>query len=416
MKAITENYRSRCLMFYTMTALDTYLFDDTGQNLISLLSDRSTVDHDFISMTIQTDLEQLVSTIQRSTTGQFHQYANNWHMVYMGFGLWENGLYKGAVIIGPLLQQTIEIMDINRIKSLYNLDSHMANHLSAFYRSMPIYTEQETSYLSTMLYNIFSKPLMAFDTVHHRAEETPDITDDVDHFSAEYFKQLAFADKNYEYEKKILHAIETGNPMVLKQASEDKASFYLPSRLPNNPLRAQKNLAITLNSISVRAAIKGGLPLTLAHNMSEKNAIEIESMRSVSELQEFLENLITDYCEAVNKFNVQGLSPLIAQAVMIIREEVYVTLHLSDIANRVHVSPEHLSRQFKKETGKTITDFVHRVKCEEAVVMMAQEKLILSDIASQLGYSSSAYFSVIFKRQMGTSPSQYTAIDGKKNT
>ncbi len=82
------------------------------------------------------------------------------------------------------------------------------------------------------------------------------------------------------------------------------------------------------------------------------------------------------------------------------------TLRLDDLADRFNLSPSYLSRMFKRETGFTISQYIAMQKISRAKEMLLMG-LSVTDVASNLSYSSSSHFIAHFKRTTGITPKQY---------
>jgi two-component system response regulator YesN len=82
-------------------------------------------------------------------------------------------------------------------------------------------------------------------------------------------------------------------------------------------------------------------------------------------------------------------------------------LSLQATAEKLYVSPEHLCRIFRRETGSTFVDYLTSTRIRKATELLLNSDLKIHDIASDVGYSTQHYFSVIFKRLMGVSPAEY---------
>lgn len=67
----------------------------------------------------------------------------------------------------------------------------------------------------------------------------------------------------------------------------------------------------------------------------------------------------------------------------------------------------HLSHVFSTNSGLTIEKYYIRLKIEKAKELIILDELSLSDIAWQLGYSSSQTFSTQFKKKIGKTPGEY---------
>lgn len=78
--------------------------------------------------------------------------------------------------------------------------------------------------------------------------------------------------------------------------------------------------------------------------------------------------------------------------------------HLGEALN---VSLRQLQRQFKEETNATPTDFIRKVKLEEAAKRLVLGNQTISEIAYSVGYSDPAYFSRIFKKHFDKTPTEF---------
>lgn len=80
---------------------------------------------------------------------------------------------------------------------------------------------------------------------------------------------------------------------------------------------------------------------------------------------------------------------------------------LEDLAAHVGVSKNHLSYEFTRETGETITDHLARLRVEEACRYLATTTLKVYEIAEKVGYTSIEHFFRVFKKVTGTSPARW---------
>ena len=98
-------------------------------------------------------------------------------------------------------------------------------------------------------------------------------------------------------------------------------------------------------------------------------------------------------------------SGYIEEAINYIQENLSSEISLCDIAGHFSVSAEHFSRQFKKETGFGFCEYVNLLRLKRAEsILKHQEKMTISEIASECGFSDSNYFSVKFKKMYKISP------------
>lgn len=82
-------------------------------------------------------------------------------------------------------------------------------------------------------------------------------------------------------------------------------------------------------------------------------------------------------------------------------------LSLDDICEALSISNSYFSSVFKKETGNSFIGYLTEFRMEKAARLLVQTNEKSYYIAKSVGYSDPNYFSYVFKRQYGVSPSKY---------
>lgn len=103
----------------------------------------------------------------------------------------------------------------------------------------------------------------------------------------------------------------------------------------------------------------------------------------------------------------QNYSPLICAALETVRRQLSAVLKVSDVAAALSVSPEGLSRQFKKELGIGLKEYMDHVLFLRAKQLLASTNRTVKEIAFELQFSDPFYFSNFFKRKAGVAPTDY---------
>lgn len=90
-------------------------------------------------------------------------------------------------------------------------------------------------------------------------------------------------------------------------------------------------------------------------------------------------------------------------------------LSLERIAAEFRLSPYYVSKMFKEETGVNYIEFLTERRMEKAREMLLDPALTLKEVAYEIGYHDPNYFSKVFKKSSGVSPSDYRKkMRGKK--
>ena len=83
---------------------------------------------------------------------------------------------------------------------------------------------------------------------------------------------------------------------------------------------------------------------------------------------------------------------------------------IEQLATRMSVSQRYLSDTLKKETGKTTTEHIQLYLINEAKHILLQPNKTISEVAYELGFEYPQYFSRVFKKQEGISPTEFRKL------
>lgn len=87
---------------------------------------------------------------------------------------------------------------------------------------------------------------------------------------------------------------------------------------------------------------------------------------------------------------------------------------LEQIADHMHISKQHLCRLFKNSMGITLIDYLNKIKVKNACAFLETTDKSLTEICMKCGFSSSAYFSTVFKNNTGMAPLKYRQVHREK--
>lgn len=97
----------------------------------------------------------------------------------------------------------------------------------------------------------------------------------------------------------------------------------------------------------------------------------------------------------------------VEQATQYIREHYKEDITISTVAGYLEISEGYLSRVFRKETDYTFTNYLTYYRMQMAMTLLKDCRVKVYEVADQVGYSDTAYFSVQFKKLLGVAPSEY---------
>lgn len=82
-------------------------------------------------------------------------------------------------------------------------------------------------------------------------------------------------------------------------------------------------------------------------------------------------------------------------------------IRLSELAELVNMNEQYFCRYFKKNIGKTITEYINVIRVEKAATALAETEDKIIDIAAACGFDNTGYFIRRFKKEKGMTPSEY---------
>ena len=106
--------------------------------------------------------------------------------------------------------------------------------------------------------------------------------------------------------------------------------------------------------------------------------------------------------------------PVVNRVIEELDKEKYEKFSLDKISKNVSYSKSYLCRQFKKVTGVTIIYYFYSLKVEEAKKMLIHGDHTIEETSDLLNFDSVQYFSKVFKKYSGLSPSNWRTVSSKR--
>lgn len=121
-----------------------------------------------------------------------------------------------------------------------------------------------------------------------------------------------------------------------------------------------------------------------------------------------------DFVYGIEEPSIEAFSEqknqLVEHAKEYIMEHYFEKISLTDVADKIGVSSGYLSTLFQKELEKGFIDYLNEIRIERACTYLQQNYLKTYEIAYKVGFNDEKYFSKVFKKIKGCSPSEYRKI------
>lgn len=103
----------------------------------------------------------------------------------------------------------------------------------------------------------------------------------------------------------------------------------------------------------------------------------------------------------------KGKEQIVAEVESLIRAQYTTPITVESIAKTMHFTPNYIGTVFRTVKGCGINKFLMGVRMENAQRMLKESDMAVSDIALQCGFDNISYFHSSFKKEMGSTPTEY---------
>lgn len=100
-------------------------------------------------------------------------------------------------------------------------------------------------------------------------------------------------------------------------------------------------------------------------------------------------------------------STILAEITDYLSENVENKVTFRDVVKKFNLSPSVLKKIFREQVGCGVMDYFTRLKIDRAKEMIREEKYNFTEISERLEFNNSQYFTTVFKRVSGMTPSEY---------
>lgn len=399
MHSIYESYISGCQMISLLTNLEVQVFDNQG------ISQLHYARYDLPAVLERFKQQAFTQILQQTfAKGQVYVLRDAIELEFLATGIWNEGEYQGIIVAGPYIIKAYDSQLLRNISQQERLSPLMLRELQQCYNALTMVDEAKQQAVSHLLVNILTFDRLVPQCIEITLSPIEEMTLK---FRYELEQNRELVEQRYERENKLLHAITTGDVQRVKKALKDFGELSRPYRHPNSPVRSLKNLSFSGNTLYRKAAEIAGVHPLYLDSISGKFAIQIEQAQSLAELEAFHEEMPLAYCNAVQELSVAALPPLAREIVTYIRFNLDQPLSLNAIAEAFGLHPSYLSRICKKALGMTLTEYINRLRIEEAKYILDHGDISIIETALSVGYNDSNYFSKVFHKLEHMTPHDY---------
>lgn len=350
-----------------------------------------------------TTIDSILGGVKPNT---LYKFKDSFSLLYNAFLLPKNTGCT-VVVIGPFLQEQLSDTQILELCEQNGFEPRYKKTINEFCATLPVLSPYSPIYifLDSFCERMWGGKYTMVDIVNDTSFEQSPLSETSGRELDEIFLDTKTMERRYAFENEILEAVTMGSETKLNKLFTAFNEAFFEKRVAD-PVRNAKNYSIIMNTLLRKAAERGGVHPMYLDKISSHFAIKIELFTSVNQGNELMTEMFKSYCRLVRKQS-SSYSPLVKAAVIAIDSDPSAELSLSTLANHLNVSSVYLSTIFHRETGKTVTEYINDRRISYAKHLLKTTALQIQTISLHCGIMDVHYFSKLFKKKVGKTPSQF---------
>ncbi|MCI8282444.1 MAG: helix-turn-helix domain-containing protein [Lachnospiraceae bacterium] len=160
-------------------------------------------------------------------------------------------------------------------------------------------------------------------------------------------------------------------------------------------IRVAKNIAEVLHQFAEQKK------LTISFDREQ------EPFDSTEDVEAHFQQTMKEIYEQLERQRQEQYSYPVLESLAFVQEHYNENISIQDIAGAAGVSEGHLRKCFRQELGVSVVEYLTSYRMERAKKLMESREYKISEIYRLVGFTSSQYFSYVFKKTEGITPSEY---------
>ncbi len=208
------------------------------------------------------------------------------------------------------------------------------------------------------------------------------------------------ADELFIFENILASYLKKENIPFLSGIYHEKISFVIDKIVED---KLDDILSICFDKFKKESDLTISIGISSLFNDYHKIDLAYEEAKSVAN------NGLMRFINSVQYFNKvsKNYSTNLLRALDIIHKEYASNLDISYVSEKLNVSESYLMHLFKKELGITFNNVLTDTRLREAKILLKEGILRINEIAYKVGYNDEKYFTLVFKKKNGITPSEY---------
>lgn len=312
------------------------------------------------------------------------------------------------IILGPFLAKEPTDFLVIDVMTQNHIHPSVKPQLITYYSQLPVLRDSVVRYLAGVIGQYFYGTDVCFSMRELSFQPQPHVPENPFLELPDDFGCRQSLEKRYALQSRLLLEIKSG---CRKEAIDTYKHLCQIIASSESTLVFSLNLcrsySRSLNAMCEKTVYECGVPTAVLHACAMRFAEQIDTAESIEQLHEKNQSMISQYIGLVLYLNLGHYGKYVRSAVEYIFMNLNREISLQELADSVHLTPNYLSSVFKKETGRSVSAFIMEKKLKYACLLLRETTLSVQDIAHHIGYKDLNYFSRIFRREIGMTPTAY---------
>lgn len=327
---------------------------------------------------------------------------------YLYYGMIKIKNTNSCILIGPLSSTRPTINTLNSILNSIKAPFITSSDLKYYFNNLTLISFEKFLKILCFINFLFNKENLTTNDIFGYKNKTYETYIYKAYTNSSYeSKENEQIHNTYEFEQLYLNCIERGDLNGLNNLFKGIINLNA-GIIAHDNIRQVKNIFITSATLITRAAIKGGLEIETAYQLSDTYIQQMEYLHDIALINNLASQMMYDFTERVQYAKLPDkISNIIYKCIQYISTKTNENITVSDIADHLQRSRSFISRKFKEEMNIEISTYIMNKKLEEAQGLLKFTDKSISEISNYLCFSSQSYFQNVFKKKFNFTPNEY---------
>jgi two-component system, response regulator YesN len=335
----------------------------------------------------------------------------------LGFMHWASPLYLSGRSVGVLVGGPV--LAIDRDEALASMretrpdldDAQLARGLELSVRADPERVHSLSQLMARLAEQASSGGLEEFEVSRRKTEQQSRISEEIHEMKQRLVPGEETSAYPLEKERTLLTALrrgdETGSRRIL---NELLGTVFFSS---SSRFELVKFRAIELLVLLSRAVIESGRVDGEVLGSNYRTIQRIQDAVDQEELADILNQALERFSRLAFSFREVKHAVALRRAEKFIRENFMGRPTLPEAAAAAGLSPAYFSSVFKEELGESFSEYLNRLRVELAAELLVSSDMSLIEVAGSCGFDDQSWFTKVFKLHTGMSPGRYRKAGGR---